>query len=127
MKEKIEGQEDFILKKIRHYQGTIQDYETFWNQRIAQDASEISPETKACQAANDNLNKAFEIVPVSKDDDTPKPITPSEVKNEEDKEKKIKKDGEKEEKKEKKVEKEEKKEKVEKEDSKDDKKKKDKE
>lgn len=110
MKEKIEGQENFILKKIRHYQGSIKDYETFWNEKIAQGESEISPETKACKDRNIELNKDFEIVPVSKDDEQPKPISPEEVKKEEEKE-------------EKKVEK---KEKEEKDDSKDDKKKSDK-
>ena len=26
--------ENFILKKIRYYQATIADYETFWNEKI---------------------------------------------------------------------------------------------
>ena len=67
-KNKIEGQEDFILKKIRYYQGTIKDYEDFWNQRINQGVSEESPETKAFAKTNAELNKAYEIVPVEKDD-----------------------------------------------------------
>ena len=33
-KEDVDNQEDFILKKIRYYQGTIDDYETFWNKKI---------------------------------------------------------------------------------------------
>ena len=112
----VEGQEDFILKKIRYYQGTIKDYDTFWNQKIAQGEKEESPETKSFVKRNAELNKAFEIIPVEKDDtvictdvvsgkdtETPKDnkdAKPSEEKNEE-KEEKV----EKEEKKEKKEEK----------------------
>ena len=64
----VEGQEDFILKKIRYYQGTIKDYDDFWNQKIAQGISEESPETKSFAKRNAELNKAYEIVPVEKDD-----------------------------------------------------------
>ena len=71
-KKPVEGKEDFILKKIRHYQGNIKDYETFWNQKIAEGEREESPETKACQKHNVELNKAFEIIPV---EDDPKPET----------------------------------------------------
>ena len=28
--------EDFILKKIRHFQGTVDDYATFWEKKIAE-------------------------------------------------------------------------------------------
>lgn len=66
----IEGQEDFILKKIRYYQGSIKDYDDFWNQKIAQGVSEESPETKSFAQRNAELNKAFEIVPVEKDETT---------------------------------------------------------
>lgn len=81
-KENIEG-EDFILKKIRHYQGSIADFETFWNQKIEQGEKEISPETKDCKAKNDDLNKAFEIKPVTNDNDNdnkPEPLTDEEKK-----------------------------------------------
>lgn len=64
----VDNQEDFILKKIRFYQGTIKDYDTFWNQKIAEGEKEESPETKAFQKSNAELNKAFEIIPVEKDD-----------------------------------------------------------
>lgn len=74
--------EDFLLKKIRHYQGTIQDFETFWNNKIASSQSEISKETKDCAQHNAQLNKAFDIVPVSHDDDEnkPEPLTDKEKK-----------------------------------------------
>ena len=64
----VDNQEDFILKKIRFYQGTIKDYDTFWNQKIAEGEKEESPETKAFQKSNAELNKAFEIIPVEKDE-----------------------------------------------------------
>lgn len=63
-----DNQENFILKKIRYYQGSIKDYDTFWNQKIAEGEKEESPETKAFQKTNAELNKAFEIIPVEKDD-----------------------------------------------------------
>ena len=62
------GEENFILKKIRYYQGTIKDYDTFWNEKIAEGEREESPETKAFAKRNAELNKAFEIIPVEKDE-----------------------------------------------------------
>lgn len=59
--------ENFILKKIRYYQATIADYETFWNDKIKESQSEISDETKCLKQHNDDLNKDFDIVPVEKD------------------------------------------------------------
>ena len=67
-KEVLDNQEDFILKKIRYYQGTIDDYETFWNKKSAEGEKEECPETKSFAKRNAELNKAFEIVPVEKDD-----------------------------------------------------------
>ena len=64
----VDSQEDFILKKIRYYQGTIDDYDTFWKKKIAEGEKEESPETKSFTKRNANLNKAFEIIPVEKDD-----------------------------------------------------------
>ena len=69
-KETVDNQENFILKKIRYYQGSIKDYETFWNDKIAEGEKEESPETKAFAKTNAELNKAYEIVPVEKDDTT---------------------------------------------------------
>ena len=67
-KEVADNQEDFILKKIRYYQGTIDDYETFWNKKAAEGEKEECPETKSFAKRNAELNKAFEIVPVEKDE-----------------------------------------------------------
>ena len=67
-KEDVDNQEDFILKKIRYYQGTIDDYETFWNKKAAEGEKEECPETKSFAKRNAELNKAFEIVPVEKDE-----------------------------------------------------------
>ena len=67
-KEVVDNQEDFILKKIRYYQGTIDDYETFWNKKISEGEKEECPETKSFAKRNAELNKAFEIVPVEKDE-----------------------------------------------------------
>lgn len=64
----VDSQEDFILKKIRYYQGTIDDFDTFWNKKIAEGEKEESPETKSFTKRNAELNKAFEIIPVEKDD-----------------------------------------------------------
>ena len=43
-KEVVDNQEDFILKKIRYYQGTIDDYETFWNKKAAEGEKEECPD-----------------------------------------------------------------------------------
>ena len=59
--------ENFILKKIRHFQGTIDDYETYWKKKIEEGMSEESSETKALKQKNDDLNRDFEIIPVEKD------------------------------------------------------------
>ena len=64
----VDNQEDFILKKIRYYQGTIDDFDTFWNKKIAEGEKEESAETKSFAKRNAELNKAFEIIPVEKDD-----------------------------------------------------------
>ena len=64
----VDNQEDFILKKIRYYQGTIDDFDTFWNKKIAEGEKEESPETKSFAKRNAELNKAFEIIPIEKDD-----------------------------------------------------------
>ena len=64
----VDNQEDFILKKIRYYQGTIDDFDTFWNKKIAEGEKEECPETKSFAKRNAELNKAFEIIPVEKDE-----------------------------------------------------------
>ena len=59
--------EDFILKKIRHYQGTIDDYKTYWERRVKEGLEEESEETKSLKKKNDDLNKDFDIYPVQPD------------------------------------------------------------
>lgn len=59
--------ENFTLKKIRHFQGTIDDYKTFWEKKIAEGVSEESEDTKSLKQKNDDLNRDFDIVPVEKD------------------------------------------------------------
>ena len=51
----VDNQEDFILKKIRYYQGTIDDFDTFWNKKIAEGEKEESPETKSFTKRNAEL------------------------------------------------------------------------
>ena len=110
----VDNQEDFILKKIRYYQGTIDDFDTFWNKKIAEGEKEESPETKSFTKRNAELNKAFEIIPVEKDDTVicndvvsgkdvdgkPSENTDTKPSKKEEGEKDVKKDGKKKEKKE---------------------------
>lgn len=117
----VDSQEDFILKKIRYYQGTIDDYDTFWKKKIAEGEKEESPETKSFTKRNADLNKAFEIIPVEKDDtvickdvvsgkdtdDKPSENTDTKPTEKEEGGKDVKKDGKKKEKKEEKHEEEE--------------------
>lgn len=62
-----DNQENFILKKIRYYQGSIKDYETYWNEKIAEGENEECQETKALAKTNADLNKDYEIIPVEDD------------------------------------------------------------
>lgn len=66
-KEHSNDQENFILKKIRYYQGSIKDFEDFWNSKISDGESEESDETKSLRKRNDELNKAFEIIPLERE------------------------------------------------------------
>lgn len=59
--------EDFILKKIRHFQGSVSDYATYWERKIAEGKSEESKDTKELRAKNDDLNKGYKIIPVERD------------------------------------------------------------
>lgn len=58
--------EDYILKKIRYFQGTIDDYATYWEKKISQAQSENSKETNSLKKDNDELNNAYKIIPVEK-------------------------------------------------------------
>jgi len=68
-KEKEENKENLILKKIRHYQGSVKDFATYWEEKCANGVSEESPETKSLKKKNDDLNKAYTIVPVGEDEE----------------------------------------------------------
>lgn len=59
--------EDFILKKIRHFQGSVADYASYWEKKIADGKSQESKDTKALKSKNDDLNKDYEIIPVERD------------------------------------------------------------
>ena len=65
MKDHKHDQEDFTLKKIRYYQGTVDDFETFWKKKSEQGEAEECPETKACKEINANLNKAFRKIKIT--------------------------------------------------------------
>jgi hypothetical protein len=59
--------EDFILKKIRHFQGSVADYASYWEKKIADGKAQESKDTKALKSKNDDLNKDYEIIPVERD------------------------------------------------------------
>lgn len=59
--------ENFTLKKIRYYQGTIDDYAEYWEKRINDDESNKSDDIKKIRDRNAQLNKDFEIIPVEDD------------------------------------------------------------
>lgn len=59
--------ENFILKKIRYYQGSVDDFATYWKKRCEEGSSEESEETKSIRKKNKDLNKSYTIVPVEED------------------------------------------------------------
>lgn len=63
----MENKEDYTLKKIRHYQATIDDYAEFWERKIADSKSESNIDRESIKKKNKNLNKSFEIRPVERD------------------------------------------------------------
>ena len=60
----MQDQEDKILKRIRYYQGSIDDFETFWNKKIAEGESEECPERKKIKKKNEEMNYDYTIRPV---------------------------------------------------------------
>lgn len=68
-KNKEKNKEDFILKKIRHYQGSVDDFATFWKKKCEEGEHEESKETKALKTKNDDLNKAYTIIPVEEEEE----------------------------------------------------------
>lgn len=63
------NKENFILKKIRYYQGSVKDFASYWEKRCAEGTKEECEETKALKKRNDDLNKSFTIVPVEEDEE----------------------------------------------------------
>lgn len=66
--EKNKNKEDFILKKIRHFQGSVKDFATYWERKCEEGTAEESDETKELKKRNDDLNKSYTIVPVEDDE-----------------------------------------------------------
>jgi hypothetical protein len=62
------NKEDIILKKIRYYQGSVKDFETYWKTKCDEGLSEESEETKSIRKRNSDLNKAYTIFPVDEDE-----------------------------------------------------------
>lgn len=60
--------ENFILKKIRHYQATVDDYATYWEKRIAESNAERSEEFDKIDKSNDDLNKDYKIIKIKEDE-----------------------------------------------------------
>ena len=59
--------EDFILKKIRYYQGSVADFAEYWRRRCSEGEAEKSEEGKSLKKKNDDLNKSYTIYPVEED------------------------------------------------------------
>ncbi len=62
------NKENPILKKIRYYQGSVKDFASYWETRCSEGISEESEETKSLKKRNDDLNKAYTIIPVEDED-----------------------------------------------------------
>ena len=60
----MKDQEDKILKRIRYYQASVDDFETFWNKKIAEGESEECPERKEIKKKNEEMNYDYTIRPV---------------------------------------------------------------
>jgi hypothetical protein len=47
----------------------VEDFSTFWKKKCEEGKSEESEGTKALRKRNDDLNKAYTIIPVKRDED----------------------------------------------------------
>lgn len=56
--------ENITLKKIRYYQGTIKDFDTFWQDKIKESQKESKLNLDDRKKKNDELNKSYKIIPV---------------------------------------------------------------
>lgn len=61
------NKEDYTLKKIRYYQGTIDDYAQFWERKIAESKADTAVNREDIKKKNDDLNKDYVIRPVERD------------------------------------------------------------
>lgn len=67
-----ENQENPILKRIRYYQGSIKDFETFWKEKENESKSGSNIGRDDIRKKNDDLNKSFNIVKVDENTDNHK-------------------------------------------------------
>lgn len=67
-----ENQENPILKRIRYYQGSIKDFETFWKEKENESKSGSNIDRDDIRKKNDDLNKSFNIVKVDENTDNHK-------------------------------------------------------
>lgn len=67
-----EKQENPILKRIRYYQGSIKDFETFWKEKENESKSGSNIDRDDIRKKNDDLNKSFNIVKVDENTDNHK-------------------------------------------------------
>lgn len=67
MKSEDLNKEDYTLKKIRHFQGTIDDYASYWKRRMEEGIADECEETKSLKKRNDDLNRDYDIYPVERD------------------------------------------------------------
>lgn len=56
--------ENITLKKIRYYQGTIKDFDTFWQDKIKESQKESKLNLDDRKKKNNELNKSYKIIPV---------------------------------------------------------------
>lgn len=63
------NQENLILKRIRYYQGSIKDFETFWKEKENESKSNSNIDRDSIRKNNDDLNKSFNIVKVDEEND----------------------------------------------------------
>ena len=68
-KDNRENQENPILKRIRYYQGSIKDFETFWKEKENESKSSSNIDIDSIRKKNDELNKSFDIVKVDENND----------------------------------------------------------
>lgn len=71
-KDNKKDQENPILKRIRYYQGSIKDFETFWKEKENESKSNSNIDRDNIRKNNGDLNKSFNIVKVDENTDNHK-------------------------------------------------------